>query len=73
VSETHVIDLSPWSTPPCPRCGSDAANLCVEEHDDDFFAPARITRARDMWLQPCGHAIAGYTVQGDEVRWMVHV
>ena len=70
----QTIDLAKWDTPPCPRCGQVVTALRIESYDDDGFGmPKRIARARDMDLQPCGHIITGYVLQGERVEWKTGV
>jgi hypothetical protein len=73
VTKTQTVDLAAWPTPPCPKCGRDVKALLIETPVEDFFGSARIARGREMYLQPCGHPISGYTLRDEQVEWMPYV
>lgn len=72
MTETQTVDLTAWPTPPCPHCGRDVKALRIESYDGFdviYTAPTRVPFSRLMNLQPCGHPISGYVVQGEQVEW----
>jgi hypothetical protein len=75
VTAVQTVDLAAWRTQPCPRCGQDAKTLRIEsfEEDDILTAPTRVEWSRRFNVEPCGHAVSGYTVQDDRVEWMPYV